>query len=82
MTQEELEQWQKEFDAFHERFADLFERSESREQARKLGIERFEMSSGLNDAPTFIAALAELVIAALDVDRAHAPDVNYLVAAD
>jgi ferrochelatase len=55
---------------------------EAREQARKLGIERFEMSSGLNDAPTFIAALAELVIAALDVDRAHAPDVNYLVAAD
>ena len=55
---------------------------EAREQARKLGIERFEMSSGLNDAPTFIAALAELVIAALDVDRAHVPDVNYLVAAD
>ncbi len=55
---------------------------QAREQARKLGIERFEMSSGLNDAPTFIAALAELVIAALDVDRAHAPDVNYLVAAD
>ncbi len=55
---------------------------EAREQARKLGIERFEMSSGLNDAPTFIAALAELVIAALAVDRAHAPDVNYLVAAD
>ena len=55
---------------------------EAREQARKLGIERFEMSSGLNDAPTFIAALAELAIAALDVDRAHVPDVNYLVAAD
>ena len=55
---------------------------EAREQARKLGIERFEMSSGLNDAPTFIAALAELVIAALDVDRAHVPDVNYLIAAD
>ena len=55
---------------------------EAREQARKLGIERFEMSSGLNDAPTFIAALADLVIAALDVDRAHVPDVNYLVAAD
>jgi SRSO17 transposase len=35
MTQEELEQWQDEFDAFHARFADLFERSESREQARK-----------------------------------------------
>jgi SRSO17 transposase len=35
MTQEELEQWQDEFDAFHARFADLFKRSESREQARK-----------------------------------------------
>jgi SRSO17 transposase len=35
MTEEELEQWQNEFEAFHARFADLFERSESREQARK-----------------------------------------------
>jgi SRSO17 transposase len=34
MTQEELEQWQEDFDAFHARFGDLFERSESREQAR------------------------------------------------
>src|SRR3989449_8270334 len=35
MTKEELEQWQEAFEAFHARFADLFERSESREQARK-----------------------------------------------
>src|SRR3989449_5788336 len=35
MTQEELEQWQEDFEAFHARFADLFERSESREQAKK-----------------------------------------------
>jgi len=35
MTQEALEQWQDDFEAFHARFADLFERSESREQARK-----------------------------------------------
>src|SRR5258708_21127947 len=35
MTEEELEQWKEEFEAFHARFADLFERSESREQARK-----------------------------------------------
>ena len=35
MTEEALEQWQEDFDAFHARFADLFERSESREQARK-----------------------------------------------
>jgi SRSO17 transposase len=35
MTLEELEQWQEEFEQFHARFADLFERSESREQAKK-----------------------------------------------
>src|SRR5260370_15951828 len=35
MTEEALEQWQDDFEAFHARFADLFERSESREQARK-----------------------------------------------
>src|SRR5215813_6004343 len=35
MTEEALEQWQEDFEAFHARFADLFERSESREQARK-----------------------------------------------
>jgi protoporphyrin/coproporphyrin ferrochelatase len=55
---------------------------EAREQARKLGIQRFEMSSGLNDAPTFIAALAELVTAALGVERVNDPDSSYLVAAD
>jgi protoporphyrin/coproporphyrin ferrochelatase len=55
---------------------------EAREQARKLGMERFEMSSGLNDAPTFIAALAELVTAALDMDKVYDPDSSYLVAAD
>jgi hypothetical protein len=35
MTEVEVEQWQDEFDAFHARVADLFERSESREQAGK-----------------------------------------------
>ena len=35
MTIEELEEWQEEFEQFHARFADLFERSESREQAKK-----------------------------------------------
>ena len=55
---------------------------EAREQARKLGIERFEMSSGLNDAPTFIAALAELVTDALHMDKVQDPDSSYLVAAD
>jgi len=35
MTIEELEGWQEAFEQFHARFADLFERSESREQAKK-----------------------------------------------
>src|SRR5258705_11426125 len=35
MTIEELEEWQEAFEQFHARFADLFERSESREQAKK-----------------------------------------------
>lgn len=35
MTLEDLEAWQDEFEQFHARFADLFERSESREQAKK-----------------------------------------------
>ena len=35
MTIEELEAWRNEFEQFYTRFADLFERSESREQAKK-----------------------------------------------
>lgn len=35
---------------------------EAREQAMTLGIERFEMTAGLNDAPTFIRALAQKVL--------------------
>ncbi len=38
---------------------------EAREEAHKLGIERFEMSEGLNSSPKFIAALADLVRGAL-----------------
>jgi len=41
---------------------------EARSEAAKLGIERFEMTSGLNDSPTFIAALADLVATAIGVD--------------
>ena len=41
---------------------------EAREQATALGIERFEMTAGLNDSPTFIAALAELVMGALGME--------------
>jgi ferrochelatase len=38
---------------------------EMREEARRLGIRRFEMSAGLNDSPKFISALGELVVEAL-----------------
>src|SRR5277367_1528698 len=41
---------------------------EARGEAAKLGIKRFEMTSGLNDSPIFIAALAELVGNALGID--------------
>jgi len=37
----------------------------ARQEARLLGIERFEMTVGLNDSPKFIRALAELVLAAI-----------------
>jgi ferrochelatase len=53
---------------------------EAREQAASLGIERFEMSAGLNDSPTFIAALAELVGRAMGVGVGKEREV--LVAAD
>lgn len=41
---------------------------EARAEATKLGIKRFEMMSGLNDSPSFIAALAQLVRSAMDGD--------------
>jgi len=37
----------------------------AREEARLLGIERFEMTRGLNDSPKFIEALAASVLAAI-----------------
>lgn len=40
----------------------------AREEARALGIERFEMSEGLNSSPKFIAALAEMVSTAVGID--------------
>jgi ferrochelatase len=43
---------------------------EAREEARQLGITQFEMSAGLNDSPKFIAALAQLVLQAMD-ETAH-----------
>jgi hypothetical protein len=36
-----------------------------REVAARLGIVQFEMSTGLNDSPKFISALAQLVLEAL-----------------
>jgi protoporphyrin/coproporphyrin ferrochelatase len=38
---------------------------EAREQAVALGIRQFEMTSGLNDSPTFISALADLVLTSI-----------------
>src|SRR5215467_13839787 len=37
----------------------------ARAEARRLGIERFAMTQGLNDSPGFIEALAALVVAAI-----------------
>lgn len=52
---------------------------EAREQAESLGIRQFEMTPGLNDSPTFIRALAELV---LEKVQAVAPEAESLMAAD
>jgi ferrochelatase len=53
---------------------------EAREEARKLGIDQFEMTSGLNDSPTFISALAGLVMSALNSESRT--ESTCLVAAD
>jgi protoporphyrin/coproporphyrin ferrochelatase len=55
---------------------------EAREQAAQLGIARFEMSAGLNDSPTFIAALADLVATAAGIPPRRQSDSERLVAAD
>jgi ferrochelatase len=55
---------------------------EAREQAAALGIQQFEMSSGLNDSPTFIAALADLVIHAAGLHVGMRGGSGCLVAAD
>ena len=55
---------------------------EAREQAASLGIEHFEMTSGLNDSSTFIAALAELVAASIGVDLRTQRGADCWVAAD
>ena len=38
---------------------------EAREEVRRLGITRFEMSAGLNDSPKFIHALGRIVLQAM-----------------
>jgi len=54
---------------------------EARTEAAKLGIKCFEMTSGLNDSPTFIAALADLVGTAIGVDLGNGRRVGSLTAA-
>jgi ferrochelatase len=55
---------------------------EGRELAVEAGIERFEMTAGLNDSPRFIEALAELVVSAR-AEAGQAIEVNEgLIAAD
>ncbi len=55
---------------------------EAREEAAALGIDHFEMTAGLNDSPTFIAALADLVLTALGGESRGTRSASYLVAAD
>ena len=43
---------------------------EARAQARELGLRRFEMTPGLNDSPTFLRALTDLVLAAVRAEVA------------
>jgi protoporphyrin/coproporphyrin ferrochelatase len=54
---------------------------EAREEAASLGIRKFEMTSGLNDSPTFIAALSDLVSRAIGVDLGRELGAESLTAA-
>ena len=45
---------------------------EAREEAKKLGIERFRMMPAVGDSPLFIAALKELVLQAVGIDAGSA----------
>jgi protoporphyrin/coproporphyrin ferrochelatase len=44
---------------------------EARDEATRLGIEKFEMMPALGDSPTFIAALADLVLRAAGIDSSQ-----------
>jgi protoporphyrin/coproporphyrin ferrochelatase len=54
---------------------------EARGEAARLGIKRFEMTCGLNDSPTFIAALADLVGTAVGIDLGTEGKLRSLAAA-
>jgi len=54
---------------------------EARAEAAHLGIGQFEMTSGLNDSPAFIAALAELVGTAIGIDLGRERGAESLAAA-
>ncbi|MEQ1474353.1 MAG: ferrochelatase, partial [Candidatus Acidiferrum sp.] len=41
---------------------------EARDEAKKLGVERFRMMPALGDSPFFIAALKDLVLRAVGID--------------
>jgi len=41
---------------------------EAREEAEKLGVERFRMMPAVGDSPLFIAALKDLVLRAVGID--------------
>ena len=54
---------------------------EARQEAKALGITQFEMTPGLNNSPTFISALADLVETAIGVNL-NQREPGELVAAD
>lgn len=54
---------------------------EARREAANLGIERFEMTAGLNNSPIFIAALADLVKSVVNAGRAETVSAGDLVTA-
>ncbi len=54
---------------------------EARGEAAGLGIERFEMTAGLNNSPIFIAALADLVMSAIHEGRPETVSAADLVTA-
>lgn len=48
---------------------------EAREEAKKLGVERFRMMPALGDSPYFIAALKDLVLRAVGIDSVTATQI-------